>query len=695
MAYRLSLGYMNQSGMIPNTDMKKYNVAGNASYNLTDKLKAGFNMNYSKTHSDNLPTVGYTDENPIQQTIWSGRNVDFNALKDWASLPLAPVGTPAEGTPINWNTQFQNNPFWVMDNNLNGLDKDRIIGAFSLSYQFTDYLSASLKSSLDNYSQSTTQRKAIGTNSYLNGYYGETTRRYSESNTEALLSFNKDLTEQITFNFNLGANTMYRKYQRVSGVAPQLELLELYNLSNVKSGVSVQLSNEFLESKINSVYGFGSIAFRNALFLEFTGRNDVCSVLPMNNNSFFYPSVNLSAVVTDLFSIKSNILSFAKVRAGWAKVGGAGILDAYQLEQTFEYETTPWGSTALLTDPRTLNNPEIKPEMKTSIEAGTDLRFLNNRIKLDFTYYSMTSSDLIVDVEISTASGYEYAKQNVGEMTNKGVEIMLGLTPVKTKDLIVDFDLNFSKNNNKVTSLGGLDALILGGQWNVDVEAIEGQPYGVIWGPGYVKDPNGNIVHSGGVPMVATDYKNLGNYQPDWRGGITMRIAYKGITLSSTLDAKMGGSVYSMTTTWGRYSGVLEETLLGRETGLVGEGVMQVGTATNGDPVYAENDVVVSSKLYNQTAFDNSVAEGSVFDASFVKWRELVLGYNLPLRWLSKSPFKTASISLVGRNLFIIYKNIPHIDPETAFGSDNASLGMEFGQLPSSRSLGFNLSVSF
>jgi len=690
LGYRLSMGYMNQVGMVPNTSMNKYNITGNATYNLTSKFKAGFNINYSKTRSDNLPTVGYTDENPIQQTIWSGRNVDFEALKDYKNLPLAPEGTPAAGTPINWNTQFQNNPYWVMDNNLNGLDKDRVIGTVSLSYKLTDNISLTAKTSLDNYSQLTTQRKAIGTNSSPNGFYSEASRRYLESNSEILLSFNKSLTEDIDFSINFGSNTMYRRYTRLTGTAPQLELPGLYSLSNVKSGVSVQLSNFGTEEKINSIYGFGSISYKNMIFLEFTGRNDWASVLPTSSNSFFYPSVNLSSVLTDLFSIKSSILSYAKIRGGWSKVGSTGILGPYQLEQTYQYRVDKWGATSLLFNPNTLSNPDIKPETKTSLEAGFDLRLFNNKVRLDATYYNMISSDLIVDVEISGASGYIFAKKNVGEMTNKGIEVMLGLSVLKTQDFYVDLDFNYYKNKNEVTSLGGLETLILGGQWNVDVQAIEGQPYGVIFGPAYERDPDGNIIHEDGLPLVASDFKILGNYQPDWRGGVTLKVGYKGLTLSSTLDGKFGGDVYTMTTTWGRYSGVLEETLLGRETGLVG-----VGTMLTADGTYVPNDVVVSAKRYNQTAFDNAVAEGSVFDASYIKWRELVLSYNLPAKFLAKTFIKNINLSLVGRNLAILYKNAPHIDPETAFSSGNADLGMEFGQLPTARSLGFNISLNF
>ncbi len=459
---------------------------------------------------------------------------------------------------------------------------------------------------------------------------------------------------------------MYRNYARLTGVAPQLELPKLYSLSNVKAGVTTQLSNYHDEEKINSLYGFGSISYKDAIFMEFTGRNDWASVLPVTGNSFFYPSVNLSAIITDLLQINSPILTYAKIRGGWSKVGSTGILSPYQLEQTFVYRDDKWGDVTFMYNPDLLANSKIKPEAKTSTEIGLELRFIENKIRLDATYYDMKSSDLIVDVEISAASGFVYAKDNVGEMTNKGIELTLGLTPVATSSgLKLDLEFNYYKNYNKVTSLGGLETLILGGQWNVNVEAREDQPYGVIFGPGYLKDPDGNIIHKDGVPLIDPDYKILGNYQPDWRGGVTMNLTYKGFNLNSTIDAKIGGDVYSMTTTWGRYAGVLEETLLGRETGLVGTGVKLAADGVT----YVPNDVVVSAKRYNQIAFDNAVAEGSVFDASYVKWREIIIGYTLPSKWLVNAPIKKVSLSFVGRNLAIIYKNAPHIDPETAFSS--------------------------
>jgi len=691
--YRLAVGMMKQKGIVPNTDFSKYNVSGNSTIAITEKLKAGFNVSYNKSLSGNLPYGGYDAQNPVQGMIWSGRNIDFAALKDYKNLPLAPAGTPIEGTPINWNTQFQNNVYWSLDNNLNKLDKDNILGSIFLSYEITPDLSITGKTSVDKWSSVINEQKAVGAIEDLNGFYRETDRSFMEMNSDILISYKKQLNDDFGIELNAGGSSMSRKYSRIQGTAPQLELPGVYNLSNVKSGVSTILTNRLEESKINSILGFGRVSFKDAIFLDFSGRNDWASVLPLKDNSFFYPAVSLSAVITDFVEVDPGTLTFLKVRGGWSKVGSIGALEPYSLEQTFSFRETPWGSVLLPFNPDELNNPNLISETKTGYELGLEARFINNRISFDFTYFNEKNEDLIVPVEVSAASGYITALDNVGEMSNKGFEIQLNTVPLKTANFTMDLNFNFSKVKNIVESLGGLETLILGGQWNVNLEARVDQPYGVLFGPAYQRDDEGNIIHEAGVPLIATDYKILGNIQPDWRGGVSLGMHYKGISFGSLIDAKMGGEVYSMTTTWGRYSGVLEETLEGRETGITGVGVMNIGTSEN--PEYVPNDVVVPGKLYNQTAFDNAVAEGSVFDASYVKLRQVTLSYDLPSSLLSKTFIQGVTLSLVGRNLAILYKKVPHIDPETGFSSANGEQGIEFGQIPSTRSLGFNINLTF
>ena len=691
--FRLSVTNMDQKGIVPNTDYGRLTFNGSANADLSDKLYAGLSVNYIISSSDNLPTAGYANENPVQQMVWAGRQVDFEQLRDYENLPLAADNTAAAGTPLNWNTVFQNNPYWVLNTNLNGYAKNRLIGNVKLGYKFTDYLTAQVRTGTDHWTSIVTEQKGMGSNEFPFGFYREAARTWTEINSDVLLMFNKDLSEDLNLSLNLGGNQMQRTYNRVTGEAPQLELGGVYNLANVKSGVDKILTNFKDESRVNSVYLNGSLAFRDFLFLEFTGRNDWSSVLPVEDNSYFYPSVSLSADITEMASIKSNILSFLKVRGSYAQVGGYGALGPYDTQQTFGFRDATWGAVSLPYNSETLSNPNLRPESTTSIEFGFDTRLFGGRVNLDVTYYNSNSVDLIVPVEVSASTGYTEAWNNVGEMLNSGIEVQLGADIIKTKDFVWNVNLNYAKINNEVLSLGGLESLYLGGQWNMELHARPGDPYGVIFGSKFARendDPNGAIIYDGGLPVLDDEYGVVGYIQPDWTGGISTAITYKGISLSALVDAKMGGDVHSMTTTWGRYAGITNETLYGRETGIIADGVIE-----NEDGTYRENDVVVYAEQFNKSAYSNDVVESAVFDASYVKLRQATFGYTLPKKMLSNLPIRDLTFSVVGRNLAILYSKMPHVDPETAFSSANGDQGQEFGQLPSTRSLGFNINFKF
>jgi hypothetical protein len=275
-------------------------------------------------------------------------------------------------------------------------------------------------------------------------------------------------------------------------------------------------------------------------------------------------------------------------------------------------------------------------------------------------------------------------------MKNDGVEIQLGGTVIKKDDFTLDIDLNWAKNNNEVTSLGELDSYILGGQWGVTLQARPGQPYGTLVGRDFQRTPDGQVVYSNGLPVIDSSQKEIGNIAPDWTGGANFSMRYKDFSLSFLIDAKMGGDVHSMTYAWGRYAGTLSETLIGRETGLVGNGVM-----SDGNGGFVTNNVVVAAKAFNQASYSNSIESSSIFDASYVKLRQVSIGYSLPSRFLDKTAVQGVKLSIVGRNLAILYKNAPHIDPETGFSSSNGNQGQEFGQYPSARNIGFNLNIKF
>ncbi|WP_417873117.1 SusC/RagA family TonB-linked outer membrane protein [Xanthomarina gelatinilytica] len=690
--FRLSLGLLDQEGMVPNTDFRRYNISGVTSMKVSDKINVSLNAKYIRSEADNLVTVGYSNANPVQQMIWSGRNVDFNALKDWQNLPLAAEGTASEGTPLNWNTVFQNNPFWYLDNNLNAYNKDRIIGGVNLSFDVTNWLTVSGKTGVDFWKSQTRENKAIGSNDAPEGYYRVIDRTFYEVNSEILLTSAGNITDDLTYSLNAGGNTMYRKNDLIYATAPQLELPGLYNVSNVKTGVDPVQGATYAEQKINSLFGFGQLAFKNMLFVDVTARNDWSSLLPVDNNSFFYPSVTVSAVLSDVFNMDKSTVSLLKVRGGWSKVGSTGALGAYRLQDTYSFATNGWDGTNFLLYPSTINNPEIGPETTSGYELGLDARLFENRLRFDLTYYDQTSEDLIVDVQLSSATGSGAVLQNVGEMRNKGWEVQLGGTLVRTDDWQVDLELNWAKNENEVVSLGDLETLVLGGQWSTTVEARVGESYGTIVGPAFERAPNGEILYENGLPVIGGS-EVLGNVTPDWTGGVNLIVSYKNFRFDALVDGKMGGDIYSMTTSWGRYAGVLDETMEGRETGVVGQGTMNIGTEDN--PEYVPNNVIVSAENYNKAAFSNSIAESSVFDASYIKLRQLGLTYTFPKKWLANIALDDVNFSVVGRNLAFLYKKVPHIDPESAFSNSNGEQGQEFGQLPSARSISFNVNLKF
>ena len=686
--YRLSIGSSNQTGMVPNTDLRKFTVSGSSNYTISDKLTTSVDFNYTKSKSDNFATQGYNNENPVQQFIWSQRQVDFNALKDWQNLPLAAAGTAAAGTPLNWNTNFQNNPFWTLDTNTRQYARDRIVGNIALNYQINDHFSVNAKVGTNFWNMRQNYRQAFGSNSNTNGYYSETARTYTETNSSVSATYTTKITDDLSFDFTVGENAMYRKSELRYTRAPQLQLPNFYNLSNLRAGSNWVVANRFYEQKINSIYGYGKFSYKNYLFLEFSGRNDWASVLPINNNNFFYPSVTASAVITDMLNVDSNVLSFLKVRGGWSQVGGIGALSPYQLQPTYALSTETWGGNSVAYLPGTLNNPNVKSETTTGTEYGLDVRLFNSKVRFNATYYDQTSKNLVVPVQITAASGYTSAVKNVGVMNNKGIELQLGATIIDKGDFRFDMDLNFAKNTNKVVSLGDLESLVLGGQWSMTLEARKGLPYGAIVGSYFDRSPSGAIIYENGLPTLGNGTKVLGNITPDWAGGASFTFSYKNLSLNVLADAKIGGDVYSMTTTWGRYAGTLSETLFGRETGIVGDGVMLV----NGQ--YVPNNVIRTAEDFNKSAYSNSIVESSVFDASYVKLRQVMLTYKLPKKLISKTLFSDINFSLVGRNLAILYKKVPHIDPETAFSDSNGNQGQEFGQLPSARSIGFNLQLN-
>ncbi|MEI7830064.1 MAG: SusC/RagA family TonB-linked outer membrane protein [Prolixibacteraceae bacterium] len=676
-SFRLSYTDLSQKGMIYNTDYKKKTLSFSATSSPTDKLTFSASGSYINAGSDNQPGYGYAANNVMQQFSWTGRQVDYSLLRE--------KQYNEDGSIYNWNHNYHNNPFITLKENLSALRRDRLVGNAMVKYQFTSYLSAYVRSGGDIYSNFTSSKRFVGDMDYPKGYYGESVSLFREVNTDFLLTFDKAITDNFNFSFNLGGNRMDRITQSNTGTAPELAVPGVYNVAN--SAVTPTTSNYYSSKRINSIYGFGQLGYKNMVFLDYSVRNDWSSTLPANNNSYLYPAVSVSGVITDLFKIKSKVLSFAKLRASWAQVGGD--TDPYSLEPTVAFGAG-WNDSKKLLNlavPNLMPNTTLKPQTNESVEFGADMRFFMDRVRLDVTYYNQKSINQIVNIPISAASGYTAKTVNAGRIDNKGVEVLLAITPVKTKDFKWDVTFNFSKNQNKVVELAeGVEQFTLGTYWNLQVLAVPGGAYGVLWGYDFKRDPNNNIIFANGVPSQG-DLKNLGNTTPNWLGGMLNEFSYKGFNASVLIDTKQGGDMYSMTTTWGRYAGALKETLIGREGGVVGVGVMADGSGG-----YKTNTVVATAEAFNKAAYSQNIAYSSVFDASYIKLREIKFGYTFKNSWTL--PIKDLNISLVARNLAILSTKVPHIDPETAFSSGNVQ-GLEFGQLPSARSIGFNIGFKF
>ena len=676
-SFRLSYTQLDQKGMLPNTDYGKKTLSFSASTNPIDKLTFSASGNYINADSDNQPGYGYNGQNVMQQFTWTGRQVDYTLLKDKQYND--------DGSIFNWNHNYHNNPYSTLYENLSAMRRDRIIGNAMIKYEFADYLSAFVRTGGDIYTHFTSSKRFVGDMDYSQGYYGETAESFREINTDFLVTFQKEFGTDIDFSMNVGGNRRDRIFQQNTGVAPELAIPGVYNVAN--SAVTPTVSNYYSAKRVNSLYAFGQLGYQNAIFLDFSVRNDWSSTLPAENNSYMYPAVSLSGVLTDLLNIESDILSFAKIRGSWAEVGGD--TNPYALSPTVSFGAGWNADTKLLNVgvPNTLPDAGLKPQKTTSIEFGADLRFLQNRIRLDLTYYDSKSINQIVNIPISSTSGYTAKTINAGQIDNSGIEILLGVTPVQLSDFRWDITLNWAMNKNEVVELyEGIEQFELGGYWSLDVLAIPGGAYGELYGYDYERDPNGNIIFYDGLPAQG-DLKVLGNTTPDWIGGILNEFTYKGISASVLIDMRKGSDLYSMTTTWGRYAGALEETLIGREGGIVGDGVMP-----DGADGYIPNTVVADAELFNKAAYSNDIAVSSVFDASFVKLREIKLGYTFKV--IPGTPIKDLNLSFVGRNLAILSTSVPHIDPETAFSSGNVQ-GLEYGQLPSARSLGFSIGCKF
>jgi len=540
-----------------------------------------------------------------------------------------------------------------------------------------------------------------------------------ESNTDFLFNLNKELNKDFSLTGNFGGNQMRQMSKFDENNAGQLNIPGIYNLTN--SRIPLQNTQRTVSKKINSMYGSAGIAYRNKLFLDFTGRNDWSSALTLpgvlrefgnEDNSYFYSSVALSAIVSDMVKLPSAI-SYAKVRGSFAQVGND--TDPFTYTQSFN-PSIPFGNFQIYGETDRLANLNLKPEISNSYEVGAELKFLKNRIGIDVTYYNSTTRNQILNIPLSVSSGFNSRSINAGKIKNWGYEVMLNIQGVKTKNFKWNTDLNFSANRSKVLELrDGLTNFVMASR-RVTVEARVGERMGDLYGIGFARvqntdpaapyyDASGKFVGqmvfdaSNGRPVRTTNRIKLGNYNPDFLLGIMNGFNYKGVNLSFLFDIRSGGNLYSETQTVGREGGITTETLEGRADGYdltkAGNGVIGKGVAFVGGVPQENTRKVAAREWHTAWTGGRGIAEGVMYDASFVKLRELQMGYTIPDKFWGKLPLRSVNISLVGRNL-LLWDKVPHIDPENMSYSGGTALpGIENMAIPSSRSYGVNLNVKF
>ncbi|MBX0290807.1 SusC/RagA family TonB-linked outer membrane protein [Hymenobacter sp. HSC-4F20] len=692
------LGYNNirDKGIMENSQINKNIVNFSGSLNLSPKLTTSASINYTRVDGKGRYGTGYGDGNVITNfRQWWQTNVDVKAQRD-AYMRTGDNVTwnwsdPNDLVPIYWN-----NPYWVRYKNYETDSRNRFFGNVAATYKVTDWFNILGRVSADSYDELQEERIAVGSLGVSEySRYDRTSREY---NYDLIGNFSKNITDAVSLRGLLGAN-LRRQY--VSSIAAAtnggLIVPDLYSLRNSVNDPLTPNEN-VLQVGVDGIFASATVGFREMVFLDATVRRDKSTTLPSKNNTFIYPSVATSFVFSELMK-DSPWLSYGKIRANYAEVGqGAPALSVFDIYD----KVSTFGSTGLFSVPGTKNNPDLKPERTKSAEVGLEMNFLQNRFGFEATAYQSNSIDQILPVTLSTSTGYNSRYVNSGEVRNRGIELAAFVSPLRSTDFTWTVNANWTRNVNEVLSLyGDVKNIVLATyQGGVSSNATVGEPYGSIRGKNFVYLNGQKVVASTGYyQQTVTSNEVIGNPNPKWTGGISNTLNYKGVGLYFLVDVRHGGSIFSLDRYYGLATGLTPETAenndLGnpsRNTIANGGGVILPGVLTDG----TANTRRVSNTNYGLYGYLRNPPAAFVYDASFVKLREVSLSYALPAAIVSKfGRFKGVEISVVGRNLWIISKNLPDADPEDALSSGNLGQGYSSGSFPAVRTFGGNLRLSF
>ncbi len=682
----LRFSYTNNKteSIIPNSDLSSDNFSLRGFSNVNDKFSVDAKVSYLTRKINNQPSVG--SQGIMSFLLSMPRNVAISDLKKYQNLEES-------YNTISYSS-LGANPYWILYNDRAESKKQRMIGFAKATYNFTDWLSAFVRVGTDvstNYSEWVNQ---YGHHYKHKGAMGVSNSKVAETNMDFLVMFDKNLTEDINLTANVGGNLSYRTY-RGSGISgEEFRIPSRATIANLKK-VNPPSYTPLKEKKVNSLYGSASLSFRKFLFLDVTGRNDWSSTLPSHNRSYFYPSVSSSVILSQALDMPEWV-NLLKVRGSWAQVGSD--TEPYQIYQYYNVSGNGYLDATQVSKGGggVKFKSDLKPEKTNSLETGVEFRLFGNRLFADFSYYNIKINNLIFDVDVPQSTGYNKFRENVGEMQNKGFEFLLGGVPVKTDDFEWEIIANFSKNKNTLNELTeDLDSHPMNeiNSGNVFIKATVGGGYGDIYGTTWKKNEEGQIVvNDKGYPMASSEKKLLGNAQPDWVGGLTNTFRYKGFSARFLIDARIGGEVYGATIAGLDGSGVSKESLKYRDGGILVDAVVEQKDA-DGNITYIPNDKTIPAEKYWSNV--SGIASEYVFDQTNVRLRELAISYTLPKSIFKNNFVKGASIGVVGRNLFFLYKKMKHFDPEGSLGTNNKSQGIMINSLPTSRSIGFSFNVQF
>lgn len=678
-----SISNLSNSGIIPNSGYERtsFNLRGTSKLGKAFELDA--KINYVQEHGENRPRLSDSPGNVNAGVARVATNIDVRNMagpNGDGSLANDPF------TEARWQGNvYQQNPYWAAYRFRNEDWKDRLIGFTSLKFNITEKLNLVARGGTDWYTtRQTNIQEPYGTAYYSPGKMQENEWRVQERNLDLLLNYNNTFGD-LSLTAFAGANRRDNQSEFLGLNGDQFQVPSLETVSNTKSQT---VSYGFTKRRTNSVFGSADIGYKDFLFLTLTARNDWFSTLPLNNNSKLYPSASLGFVLSDVIDLPEAI-SFLKLRGSWAQV--AYDANPYSTLLTYSLQGQHQGNAYGTIAQSTIPNQLLEPTTKDETEFGLEARFWGGRLGLDAAYYDNRTFNQILSADVSNTSGYWSRVINSGEIANKGFELEIRAIPVETSDLTWSVNLNWSTNENTVLSLKEGQTNIVLDESRVRtayIYAEVGQPYGIIKGFKYLRDAKGNIVHNStsGLPEREGSATILGDSNPDWIAGMTNTIRYKKVTFSALIDTRWGGELFSGTNAFAYWSGNHVNTLVGREnySNFVGQGVNQQGET---------NTKATTVKDY-YSRIGLNIAEPFIYDATFVKLRSLSIGFDLPKNLVSKAGLRSATLSLVGRNLAILYKKVPNVDPESAINNGSAQ-GLELYGAPQTRNVGFNLNLKF